>query len=87
MTSRRQFLKILPCSFLLTACKPLVFDTKKVVKYELAANKSTINSKEKFEANLFLYNNANPGPLLKANVGDILKIDFKNNLDQPTSIH
>ena len=28
-----------------------------------------------------------PGPLLKAKVGDILKIDFKNNLDQPTSIH
>ena len=87
MTSRRQFLKILPYSFLLTACKPLVFDTKKVVKYELAANKSTFNFNEKFKANLFLYNNANPGPLLKANVGDILKIDFKNNLDQPTSIH
>lgn len=87
MTSRRQFLKILPYSFLLTACKPLVFDTKKVVKYELAANKSKFNFNEKFKANLFLYNNANPGPLLKANVGDILKIDFKNNLDQPTSIH
>ena len=87
MTSRRQFLKILPYCFLLTACKPLVFDTKKVVKYELAANKSTFNFNKKFKANLFLYNNANPGPLLKANVGDILKIDFKNNLDQPTSIH
>ena len=87
MTSRRQFLKILPYSFLLTACKPLVFDTKKVVKYELAANKSTFNFNKKLKANLFLYNNANPGPLLKANVGDILKIDFKNNLDQPTSIH
>ena len=87
MTSRRQFLKILPYSFLLTACKPLVFDTKKVVKYKLAANKTSFNFNEKFKANLLLYNNTNPGPLLKANVGDILKIDFKNNLDQPTSIH
>ena len=87
MTSRRQFLKILPYSFLLTSCKPLVFDTKKVVKYKLAANKTSFNFNEKFKANLLLYNNTNPGPLLKANVGDILKIDFKNNLDQPTSIH
>ena len=87
MTSRRQFLKILPYSFLLTACKPFEFSDNKVVKYKLEANKSTFNFNEKFKANLFLYNNENPGPLLKANVGDTLKIDFKNNLDQPTSIH
>ena len=87
MNSRRQFLKILPYSFLLSACKPLVFDTKKIVKYKLTANKTSFNFNEKFKADLLLYNNTNPGPLLKANVGDILKIDFKNNLDQPTSIH
>jgi len=87
MTSRRQFLKILPYSFLLTACKPFEFSDNKVVNYKLEANKSTFNFNKKFKANLLLYNNENPGPLLKANVGDILKIDFKNNLDQPTSIH
>ena len=87
MTSRRQFLKILPYSFLLTACKTFDFSNNKVVKYKLEANKSTFNFNEKFKANLLLYNNENPGPLLKAKVGDILKIDFKNNLDQPTSIH
>ena len=87
MTSRRQFLKILPYSFLLTACKTFEFSNNKLVKYKLEANKSTFNFNEKFKANLLLYNNENPGPLLKAKVGDILKIDFKNNLDQPTSIH
>ncbi|MDG1982392.1 MAG: multicopper oxidase domain-containing protein, partial [Alphaproteobacteria bacterium] len=87
MTSRRQFLTILPYSFLLTACKPFEFSDNKVVNYKLEANKSTFNFNKKFKANLLLYNNENPGPLLKANVGDILKIDFKNNLDQPTSIH
>ena len=49
--------------------------------------KGPFNFNKKFKANLLLYNNENPGPLLKANVGDTLKIDFKNNLDQPTSIH
>ena len=87
MITRRQFLKILPYSFLLTACKTFEFSNNKLVKYKLEANKSTFNFKEKFKANLLLYNNENPGPLLKAKVGDILKIDFKNNLDQPTSIH
>jgi len=87
MTSRRQFLKYLPYSFLLTACKPLVFETKKVMNYKLTANKSTFNFHEKFKSNLLLYNNENPGPLLKVNIGDILKIDFKNNLEEPTSIH
>ena len=72
---------------MLTACKPFVFSDSKVVNYKLEANKSTFNFNKKFKANLLLYNNKNPGPLLKANVGDILKIDFKNNLDQPTSIH
>jgi len=74
MTSRRQFLKILPYSFLLTACKPFEFSDNKVVNYKLEANKSTFNFNKKFKANLLLYNNENPGPLLKANVGDILKI-------------
>ena len=36
---------------------------------------------------MLLYNNLNPGPQLNANVGDILKIEFTNNLDEPTSIH
>jgi len=76
MTSRRQFLKYLPYFFLLTACKPLVFETEKVINYKITANKSTFNFHEIFKSNLSLYNNENPGPLLKANIGDILKIDF-----------
>ena len=54
MTSRRQFLKILPHSFLLTACKPFEFSDNKVVNYKLEANKSTFNFNEKLKANLFL---------------------------------
>lgn len=33
------------------------------------------------------YNNQVPGPVLKARKGDTLVINFKNNLDEPTTIH
>ncbi|HET6528539.1 MAG TPA: multicopper oxidase family protein [Balneolaceae bacterium] len=33
------------------------------------------------------YNNQIPGPILKARKGDTLVIKFKNNLDEPTTIH
>ena len=51
MTSRRQFLKILPYSFLLTACKTFEFSNNKLVIYKLEANKSTFNFNEKFKTN------------------------------------
>lgn len=37
--------------------------------------------------NLWLYNRQSPGPLISARKGDILDVEFVNNLDQPTTIH
>ena len=36
---------------------------------------------------MFAYNKMIPGPILKVKKGSSLKVDFKNNLDQETTIH
>jgi len=36
---------------------------------------------------LWLYNGTSPGPLIHARKGDTLKVNFTNNLDQPTTVH
>jgi len=35
----------------------------------------------------FAYNGQTPGPTLRAKVGDLLRIDFENQLDEATTIH
>src|SRR5262245_37037500 len=35
----------------------------------------------------FAYNGQTPGPTLRAKVGDSLRVDFENQLDQATTIH
>ena len=37
--------------------------------------------------NLWLYSRQSPGPLISATKGDILDVEFINNLNQPTTIH
>ena len=87
MISRRQFIKYLSYSFIVTKLNPVLADNKKIIKYNIIAKKETLSFYKNFKANLILYTNLNPGPQLNANVGDILKIEFTNNLDEPTSIH
>ena len=87
MISRRQFIKYLSYSFIVTKLNPVLADNKKIIKYNIIAKKSKFSFYKNFYANLLLYNNLNPGPQLNANVGDVLKIEFTNNLDEPTSIH
>ena len=87
MTSRRQFLKTLTYGFVVTRLKPVFAENHKIVTYNLTAKKSKFSFKENFTSNVFLYNDLNPGPTIKGNVGDILRVNFKNQLDEPTSIH
>ncbi|MDC1375824.1 multicopper oxidase family protein [bacterium] len=87
MLSRRNFTKRSLASFLLTALPSVVFAKNKIINYKLSAEKSNFNFDKNFTSDLWLYNHENPGPLLKANKGDILKVNFTNNLDEPSSIH
>ena len=36
---------------------------------------------------LYAYNGINPGPIIRAKVGDRLTVNFRNELDAPTTIH
>jgi len=58
----------------------------KVVDYHLTIQDSKINITGK-DSTALLINNTLPGPTLKAQVGDILKVSVKNNLPVETSIH
>jgi FtsP/CotA-like multicopper oxidase with cupredoxin domain len=87
MTSRRQFLKYIPCAFVVTKYNAVLADNKNVINYKITAKKTSFSFKDNTSAELLLYNDTNPGPTLKGNVGDILRVNFTNNLDEPTSIH
>ena len=36
---------------------------------------------------IYTYNGVTPGPMIEANVGDTLVVNFCNDLDEPTTIH
>ncbi len=55
--------------------------------YDLVADKSSISLIEGKTTDVFAYNNQVPGPILRGKVGDTIKVNFKNNLDFPTTIH
>lgn len=56
---------------------------------ELVAKKSQINlaGPGSPASTLWTYNGVSPGPLLRAKRGEVLAIRFKNELDEPTSVH
>ena len=87
MLSRRDFFNRSLATFALTILPSVVFAQNKIINYKLVAGKAKFNFNENFVSNLWLYNQQNPGPLLKGNKGDILRVNFTNNLDEPTSIH
>ena len=87
MISRRKFLNRSLATFALATSPSITFASNKIVNYKLSAENAKFNFNKNFTSDLWLYNQENPGPLLKATKGDILKVDFINNLDEPTSIH
>ena len=54
--------------------------------YSLSASfvKNTINDKT---IRMLSYNGQIPGPILRVKQGDSIKVNFKNNLDEPTTVH
>ena len=63
-----------------------VTETGNIVEIDLQASIEKINVLGT-EQNLFTYNGQVPGPTIKAKVGDTVKVNFKNNLPQETTIH
>lgn len=62
-------------------------ETGNVVEYSLIAKKTTIELKTGLSTEAWAYNEAVPGPEIRARLGDQVKITFKNELDEPSTIH
>ena len=88
MASRREFLKQSIAGLALTTLPSGAIAEQVIRYYQLTAKPNPhFFDKNPLATNLWLYNNASPGPMIKAKKGDVLDVDFFNNLDQPTTIH
>ena len=71
------------------AVMPLPSLAKGLVRYQLTAAPANhrFGGEDKPLSDLMLYNSQSPGPALTARKGDILEVEFVNQLGQPTTIH
>lgn len=58
-----------------------------IVEYELTALETELSLFGEPTTEVFAYNEQIPGPTIRAKLGDTLKITFKNELPQETTIH
>ena len=88
MSSRREFLNQCIAGMTLTMLPSGAIAEQGVRYYKLKAEPAPhFFDKKPLATDLWLYNKASPGPLIQATKGDILDVEFFNNLDQPTTIH
>lgn len=60
---------------------------KNVFRAKLVAKKQQIELVKNQPTEFFSYNGNIPGPLIIANEGDRIELDFHNQLDEPTTVH
>jgi len=58
-----------------------------VVEVELVAAETTWQFKPGIDTKVWTYNGTIPGPTIRANVGDTIRVRFTNELPEPTTIH
>ena len=58
-----------------------------VVEYELQVEKEDMELIEGESTRMWTFNKLSPGPLLQANVGDLVRVHVTNRLDEPTTVH
>ena len=89
MTSRRNFLKACIATPLLAATPRLTLANTQT-PWTLTASKTTqrlVPGDEYQEASVWAFNQTVPGPELRFKRGEILSVDFLNQLDEGSSIH
>ena len=88
MSSRREFLNQCIAGLTLTMLPSGAIAEQGVRYYQLSAEPAThFFDKNPLATDLWLYNKTSPRPLIQANKGEILDVEFLNNLDQSTTIH
>ncbi len=60
---------------------------EKVVKVTLEARLSSVEIEPGHPVALWTYNGTLPGPLIRVQVGDTLRVHFTNHLPEPTTVH
>ena len=88
MICRRKFLNLSIASFIMMSSKETYAEGKKIKRYKLVAKATdhSFSNNQKL-TNLWLLNNSCPGPLITAEKGDILEVEFTNLLGEPTTLH
>lgn len=61
--------------------------TGKVVEVELVAAPTRLELLDGRELEVWAYNGSVPGPTIRAREGDTIRVRFKNQLPQPTTVH
>ncbi len=88
MLSRRSFLKQISAGLFYISNYSIAYSSNhKIRSYTLVANEEEYSFKKNSFSDLWLFNKSSPGPLITAYKGEILNIQFINNLNVPTSIH
>ena len=88
MICRRKFLNLSIASFIMMSSKETYAEGKKIKRYKLVAKATDYSfSNNQKLTNLWLLNNSCPGPLITAEKGDILEVEFTNLLGEPTTLH
>ena len=59
----------------------------KVVTIDITAEESEVEIIDGVKTKVWTYNNISPGPELRIALGDTLKLNLKNNLEEDTTIH
>ena len=86
--TRRNFLNQSVAGLFLFTIPNTSFARDTIRHYQLVAEPSPhFFDKKSIATDLWLYNGQSPGPLITAVKGDILDVEFVNNLDHPTTIH
>ena len=69
--------------------EPDISQDDQYVQFEMKAQRKVhkIQLDEEFEIEGYAYNDLTPSPVLVAKKGQILKVNFFNDLDTPTTIH
>ena len=88
MLSRREFLNFSAATIALTSLPNQIQSNQLIRNYKLTAgitphlfdNKGVLD-------HLWLYNKQTPGPVIEAKENDIIRVEFVNNLDEPSTIH
>lgn len=88
MITRRSVIRSLTATTAFAAFPlPSLATGEKVYDLIAAPAEFSLAGPEEVPTRLWLYNGTSPGPLIRAHKGDILKVNFTNRLDQPTTVH